>query len=428
HIGLTRQVTQYFESRGDLQKLLEEIFSGSTPEYPSEDALESELEQISKEIVEVKESFEKHRQAKNEFKEVRRYVDIWNDAVEKQFATNPKDVSKSFKKFVPFLGPKQPPSYTRIADVHMANARTFVPTLEDIGLLSDIKMDTIADTSNELIIYTAKFKDGYNSLSHTLEVLYKKSRVLKKKKNQCIEKLFDERCRIFSVELQAHYRSIGESLAGGSGSTESENTPGSNGSVSGVVLTASGSGGQNHLRVPVHRHHVEANLDAYSSESSTLGPNSQEILLQDDELPSYFQHEHEASAASFHRRTESFGSPARSSSSSSSISLHSPFPLHTHTDSPPDYARTEASTSSDLGAVTAGLAQVTVATDDSEDAMFRAYHQRYDTRSRQDSDPRSRMAATTTTATHARAGSHGVVMDTPPGYEETRFHSVVDPV
>lgn len=314
----------------------------------------------------------------------------------------------------------------------MANARTFVPTLEEVGLLSDIKMDTLGDTSNGLIIYTAKFKDTYNLLSHTLEVLHKKSRVLKKKKFSCMEKLFDERCRIFSVELQAHYRSIGESLAGGSESTED----------AGTVSSGSNTGGQNHLRAPVHRLHVEANLDTYSSEGgSSLGPNSQEILMLDDELPSYFQYEHEA-RASMHRRTGSLGSPARSSSSSSSISLGSPYPYGT-TDSPPDYVRTESGSGdySHLVGVTTGMAGVSLsatstADDGSEDAMFRAYHQRYDTRRRQDSDPRTRTATATATATvtrTTRAGSMtavaaAVMVDTPPGYDDPQSHGVVDPV
>ncbi|KAF9013756.1 hypothetical protein BGZ52_006767, partial [Haplosporangium bisporale] len=362
HIGLTRQVTQYFESRSDLHNLLEE--------HPNEDALEKELAQISADIIKVKDDFEKHRAAKNEFKEIRRYVDIWNDAVEKQVASNP---TKSFKKFVPFLGPK-PPSYTKIADSHMANARAFVPSLQDIGNLSDIKMDTIADTSGELIIYTAKFKDAYNTLSHTLEALHKKSRVLKKKKNTHLERLFDERCKIFSHELQEHYRNIGASFANGSQERDES-------------------------RLPIHRQHVEGNVD-YSSEVSTLGHESQEFLLEPEELPSYFQHEHEASA-SLHRRAGSMGSPARSSSASSSLSLHSPHPGYI--ESPPDYVRNEPGSSS--SAIASSSA-------DDEDALFRAYHQRYDTRRRQDSDPRSRVAL--------------VALDTPPGYDET--YQVVDPV
>ncbi|OAQ23177.1 hypothetical protein K457DRAFT_130739 [Linnemannia elongata AG-77] len=101
HIGLTRQVAQYFESRGELQTLLEE--------HPSEDALEQELEQITTDITKVKADFERHRAAKNEFKEIRRYVDIWNDSIEKQIATNPKDASKPLKKLVPFFsGPRSP--------------------------------------------------------------------------------------------------------------------------------------------------------------------------------------------------------------------------------------------------------------------------------------------------------------------------------
>ena len=51
----------------------------------------------------MKADFEKHRAAKNEFKEIRRYVDIWNDSIEKQIATNPKDASKPLKKLVPFF-------------------------------------------------------------------------------------------------------------------------------------------------------------------------------------------------------------------------------------------------------------------------------------------------------------------------------------
>ncbi|KAG0025178.1 hypothetical protein BGZ82_010160 [Podila clonocystis] len=365
HIGLTRQVTQYFESRSNLNSLLEE--------HPSEDALERELAQISADIIKVKDDFEKHRAAKNEFKEVRRFVDIWNDAVEKQVASNP---TKSFKKFVPFFGPK-PPSYTKIADLHMTNARAFVPSLQDIGNLSDIKMDTIADTSSELVIFTAKFKDAYNSLSHTLEVLHKKSRVLKKKKNTCLGRLFDERCKIFSHELQAHYRNVGASLANGSQERDES-------------------------RLPIHRQHVEGNAD-YSSEGSTLGHGSlghgsQEFLLEPEELPSYFQHEQEAAS---HRRTGSMGSPARSSSASSSLSLHSPHPGYV--ESPPDYVRNEPGPSL---SVAAGSSV------DDEDALFRAYHQRYDTsRRRQDSDPRSRVA---------------MAQDTPPGYDET--YAVVDPV
>ncbi|KAF9324350.1 hypothetical protein BG006_000637 [Podila minutissima] len=392
HIGLTRQVTQYFESRSDLNNLLEKVqmslqmsakkytkegsrapFLLSTEkEHPSEDALERELAQISADIVKVKDDFEKHRAAKSEFKEVRRYVDIWNDAVEKQVASNP---TKSFKKFVPFFGPK-PPSYTKIADSHMSNARAFIPSLQDIGSLSDIKMDTIADTSSELIIYTAKFKDAYNLLSHTLEVLHKKSRVLKKKKNTCLERLFDERCKIFSHELQAHYRNIGASLANGSQERDES-------------------------RLPIHRQHVEGNAD-YSSEGSTLGHESQEFLLEPEELPSYFQHEPEASA-SLHRRTGSMGSPARSSSASSSLSLHSPQP--SYVESPPDYVRSEPGLSFSVAIASSSAA-------DDEDALFRAYHQRYDTsRRRQGSDPRSRVA---------------IVLDTPPGYDET--YAVVDPV
>ncbi|KAF9571888.1 hypothetical protein EC968_010541 [Mortierella alpina] len=394
HIGLTRQVTQYFESRSELQTLLEQIFSGTIPDHPSEGALKRELEQISDEIVQVKEDFEKHRLAKQEFKEIRRYVDIWNDAIEKQIASNAKDVTKSFKKFVPFRGPK-PPSYTKLADAHMANARTFVPTLEEIGLLSDIKMDTIADTSNELIIYTAKFKDSYNALSQALEVLHKRSRVLKRKKYQVIENLFDERCKIFSDELQAHYRSIGERLAGGSGSADVGERVAANGSA-------------------MHRQHVESNLDAYSTESSnTLGQASQEQLLDTEELPSYFQHQ---ASTTLHRRTGSLGSPAHSSSASSSLSLHSPLQIAA-TDSPPDYVRTEAS-NGETGEPGrgGGLAE------EDEDALFRAYHQRYDTRQRQGSDP------PTTRAGVAAAAAAAAVLDTPPGYDETRYHSVVDPV
>ncbi|KAG0204804.1 hypothetical protein BGX28_003376 [Mortierella sp. GBA30] len=404
-------------------------------QHPSEDSLERELEQISEEIVQVKKDFENHRSAKNEFKEVRRYVDIWNDAVEKQIASNAKDVTKSLKKFVPFLGPK-PPSYTRIADTHMTNARVFVPTLEDIGLLSDIKMDTVADTSSGLIIYTAKFKDTYNSLSHTLEVLHKKSRVLKKKRNQVIEKLFDERCRIFSDELQAHYRSIGEQLANGgdpdggsgSGSTDVEN----------MSIVAIGNGNGN--MVPNYRQHVESNLmEAYSTAgSSTLGFNSQELLLETEELPSYFQyeatgvslhHHHHNHDHQYHRRTGSLGSPARSSSASSSLSLSSPLPI-AMTDSPPDYVRTElVSGQQPLGNISVAVAAGGGSSssggggggaDEDDDALFRAYQQRYDSHRRQGSDAQSAAGTTRVSLT--------ALMDTPPGYDETRYHTVVDPV
>ncbi|KAF9537028.1 hypothetical protein EC957_009034 [Mortierella hygrophila] len=433
HIGLTRQVTQYFESRGELQTLLEEIFSGSTPEHPSEDALERELEQFTADIIKVKADFERHRAAKNEFKEIRRYVDIWNESIEKQIATNPKDASKPLKKLVPFFSGPKPPSYTKVADAHMVTARGLVPTLEDIGMLSDIKMDTANDTSNELIIYTAKFKDAYNSLSHTLEVLHKKSRVLKKKKNQCIEKLFSERCRIFSVELQAHYRSIGESLAGGSGSIAGESSA-VDGSGAGTGVLSSSPGATTTLssgRLVMHRHHVEGNMEAYSSEGSSLGGyHSQELLLDTEELPSYFQHQQSTPHSQLHRRTGSLGSPAHSSSASSSISLNSPYPGvtvgATILDSPPDYVRDESAAVLTNTTYTAMdmSGPVAVAADEEEDALFRAYRQRYDTRERQNSDPRSRPMTTTTTRSRAGTGS----LDTPPGYDETRYHTVVDPV
>ncbi|KAF9409315.1 hypothetical protein BGZ94_001995, partial [Podila epigama] len=365
----------------------------------------------------VKEDFENHRAAKSEFKEIRRYVDIWNDTVEKQLASNP---TKSFKKFVPFFGPK-PPSYAKTADAHMANARTFVGGLEDIGNLSDIKMDTIADTSSELVIYTAKFKDAYNALSHTLEVLHKKSRTLKKKKAALLEQLFDERCKIFSQELQAHYRSVGASLA------------------------AHGAQEQDHAnpsRLPIHRHHVESIIETHSSEGMSHGHSTEELLLDTEELPSYFQYENDANAmASTHRRTGSVESSVRSSSASSSLSLNSP---HTgYVESPPDYVRDEPRSSSSSSPRVRATATVTTTVTVSgtgtgtgtsettaplvplsgtevgveEDAMFRAYHQRYDTahhRRRQDSDPRSRLAI-------------AVAMDMPPSYHETRY-TVVDPV
>ncbi|KAF9179852.1 hypothetical protein BGZ51_006618 [Haplosporangium sp. Z 767] len=371
--------------------------------YPTEDALERELVKISAEIVKVKQDFENHRAAKNEFKEVRRYVDIWNDAVEKQMASNAKDVTKSLKKFVSFLGPK-PPSYTRIADAHMAAARAFVPTLENIGLLSDIKMDTIADTSNELIIYTAKFKDCYNSLSHTLEVLHKKSRVLKKKKNQCIEKLFDERSRIFSETLQSHYRSIGESLVGGSGSIAGEEN----------AMIAAGSNGTSSAN---HGQYAEGSMESYSTDESMHGHGSREILAEAEELPSYYQYQQE-SGASFHRRTGSLGSPAHSSSASSSLSLNSPLYVAA-ADSPPDYVRNEYPSSHhhSLGTAVTGptVAMAAHMEDEGADALFQAYHRRYDTRQRQDSNPRSRPNVM-------------VPSDTPPGYDETQYHVVVDPV
>ncbi|KAF9201871.1 hypothetical protein BGZ49_007925 [Haplosporangium sp. Z 27] len=413
HIGLTRQVTQYFESLGELHTLLEEIFNGSTPEHPSEDALEQELEQINADIIQVKQDFEKYRSAKNELKEAKRYVDFWNDTVEKQVASNAKDVAKSFKKFVPFFGPK-PPSYIRIADNHLVNARGFVPSLEEIGLLSEIKLDTIAETNNDLVIFNAKFKDANNSVSLTLETLLKKHKALKKQKKQWIDKLFDERCRIFSQELQKHYRSIGESLVGdGNGSESSSNAVGSE-------TSTSDSGNYSGPRVTNHRQHVENSLGSFSEES-TLGPNSQELLLDAEELPSYFQHEqHETIETSLHRRNLSLGSPARSSSASSSLSLHSPaqVPFAT-TDSPPDYVRNEhlsIGTAFGTRARSSSAASASApshSAEDDEDAQFRAYHQRYDTRQRQSSEPR--------TITN-------VVMDMPPGYEETRFHTVVDPV
>ncbi|KAF9992487.1 hypothetical protein BGZ79_003025 [Entomortierella chlamydospora] len=407
------------------------IFAGSTPEHPSEDALEQELEQITTDIQKVKEDFEKHRSAKNEFKEAKRYIDFWNDAVEKQVASTSKDVTKSFKKFVPFLGPK-PPSYIKIADAHLVNARAFVPSLEEVGLLSEVKLDTIANTSNDLIIFTAKFKDSYSSLSLTLETLLKKHKALKKTKVQCMEKLFDERCRIFSEELQKHYRSIGESLVGGGNGSDSLTLVGDD--VSAMDAGASSNGIRNSgLRLPIHRQHVESHLGTYSAEGSTLGHNSQELLLDAEEPPSYFQHEqHETiGVSSLHRRNLSLGSPARSSTASSSLSLHSPIQApFAMTDSPPDYVRDEhlsagtivgARVRSWSGASGSGviIANTAGADDNDEDAQFRAYHQRYDTRQRQNSDPRT---------TRTNATSTTVVVDMPPGYEETRCHTVVDPV
>ncbi|KAF9914856.1 hypothetical protein FBU30_002348, partial [Linnemannia zychae] len=431
HIGLTRQVAQYFESREELQTLLEEIFSGSTPEYPSEDALERELEQITDDITKVKADFERHRMAKSEFKEIRRYVDIWNDSIEKQIATSSKDVSKPLKKLVPFFSGPKPPSYTKVADAHMTTARGLVPTLEDIGLLSDIKMDTVNDTSNELIIYTAKFKDAYNSLSHTLEVLHKKSRVLKKKKFQCIEQLFTERCRIFSVELQAHYRSVGESLAGAENEDHILHVDNiiANGTTSSSSPLSSG-------RLVMHRQHVESGLD--SSEGSSLGGHhSQELLLDNEELPSYFQHQQLIQnqnqlrhQAILHRRTGSLGSPAHSSSASSSISLNSPHPGFAGTtilDSPPDYVRDESTVvgvsvgtpwmTVDAGGSSAAYITATPAAEE-EDPLFRAYRQRYDTREHQNSDSQLQPVTRANTT----------LLDTPPRYDETRYHTVVDPV
>ncbi|KAF9912741.1 hypothetical protein BX616_010259 [Lobosporangium transversale] len=350
----------------------------------------------------------------------------------------------------------------------MANARTFVPTIEDIGLLSDIKMDTIADTSSELVIYTARFKDAYNNLSHQLEVLHKKSRVLKKKKNQCIEKLFDERCRIFSEQLQAHYRSVGESLVGADADgldsalimgVVEDGTLTSNGSHQ-TILNNSG------LRMALQRQHVEGNLlepYSYSSEgSSTLGLDSQEILAESEELPSYFQHEYEASAhqhqqqqqqqqqqqhrhthsrnhsqshGNGHRRNFSLGSPAHSSSASSSLSLHSPLPIHATvltTDSPPDYVREEpaATIATVSGHNHSTLASIAVQEDEA-DAQFQAYHSRYDSRQRQGSDPRTRphitTMATIATANGGGSGNGSGAMDMPPEYEETRYHTAVNP-
>ncbi|KAF9402616.1 hypothetical protein BGX21_009448 [Mortierella sp. AD011] len=431
HIGLTRQVAQYFESRSELHTLLDEIFAGSTPEHPSEDALEQELEQITTDIQKVKEDFEKHRSAKNEFKEAKRYIDFWNDAVEKQVASTSKDVTKSFKKFVPFLGPK-PPSYIKIADAHLVNARAFVPSLEEVGLLSEVKLDTITNTSNDLIIFTAKFKDSYSSLSLALETLLKKHKALKKTKVQCMEKLFDERCRIFSEELQKHYRSIGESLVGSGNGSDSLTFVGDD--ISAMDAGASSNGHRNSgLRLPIHRQHVESHLGTYSAEGSTLGHNSQELLLDAEEPPSYFQHEqHEAiGVSSLHRRNLSLGSPARSSTASSSLSLHSPIQApFAMTDSPPDYVRDEhLSAGTIVGARvrswsgTSGsgviIANSAGADDNDDDAQFRAYHQRYDTRQRQNSDPRATRTNTTSTT---------VVVDMPPGYEEARCHNVVDPV
>jgi len=317
----------------------------------------------------------------------------------------------------------------------MASARTFVPTLEDIGLLSDIKMDTIADTSNELVIYTARFKDLSHSISHTLETLHKRNRVLKNKRNQCIEKLFDERCKIFSEELQAHYRSVGESLVGRPGLTQDEDSDivavalanscssNNNNNTNNTNNNNGGGHGQSGLRLP-NRQHVESGLE--SGEGSTSRhTNGQE----EEEPPSYFQHEQSCAGPSAHtttttshRRTFSLESPA-CSSSSSSLSLHSPVPpvrVHT-TDSPPDYnARDACGTSHAVGQLPAiGPPITTAAVEDDEDAQFRSYHQRYDTRQHPTLDPR-------TMAT--MMAPNAATMDMPPGYEETRYHTAVDPI
>jgi hypothetical protein len=144
--------------------------------------------------------------------------------------------------------------------------------------------------------------------------------------------------------------------------------------------------------------------------------------LQDEELPSYFQHEQQrtdhatTATTSLHRRTFSLGSPACSSSASSSLSLHSPVPPpHTTTDSPPDYnARDERGTRRSVGLLIAS--GPSTAAEDEEDAQFRAYHERYDTRQHHNSD--SRAHGTTSTPT----------LDMPPGYEEIRYHATADPI
>ncbi|KAF9429114.1 hypothetical protein BGZ76_001796, partial [Entomortierella beljakovae] len=413
HIGLTRQVAQYFESRSALHTLLEEIFSGTTPEHPSEDALEQELNLTTLDIQKTKDDFEKYRNAKKEMKEARRYIDFWNDAVEKQVASNAKDISKSFKKFVPFRASKAP-SYVKTADNHIANARAFVPTLVEVGVLSDVKLDTIANTSNDLMIFTAKFKDAYNSLSLTLENLQRSHKNLKKKKNQYIEKLFDERSRIFSEELQTHYRNVGQSLtfAGeedvdgmGPISLVDENSGQDGGGGGGGGGGIRGSH-QMTSRPSFHRQHVEQSLGSYSTDGScSLGLNSQEILLGAEEPPSYFQHE----------RDETIGT-------SISTTLHRLSNCIT-TDSPPDYVQEEHLSTglafetrmrSSSGASTSmGMS----AAEDEEDAQFRAYHERYDSNQREDE----------IRATRPPVATIATVMDMPPGYEETRYHSVVDP-
>lgn len=98
----------------------------------------------------MKADFERHRAAKNEFKEIRRYVDIWNDSIEKQIATNPKDASKPLKKLVPFFsGPST--SYQSIVCVKFWCVRSWL-ILFSVGYLSDL-LDFAQYENRATVIY-----------------------------------------------------------------------------------------------------------------------------------------------------------------------------------------------------------------------------------------------------------------------------------
>ncbi|KAG0242886.1 hypothetical protein BGW41_003286 [Actinomortierella wolfii] len=363
------------------------IFVGSTPEHPEEDELEQEIKVIGREMDSAKSEFDRLRSAKKELKEVKRYLDIWNDTMEKQLASQPKDVSKSFKKLVPFFGPKAP-SYTKVADQHYKEALAQVPTLENIGNLSDISMESTAATSSELILYTSKFNQVYTTLTKQLEDVYKKHTDLRTRRTQRIEDLFNIRCRVFSEELQEYYRSVGASLAAG------ENV---DASLEGDVDSEDVRLRQESRALLGLRRHVEDETGATSSTSGTTEPDSS--LPPADELPSYWQY-HQDGGAVVELGPRTLATSSRNSTVSSTTSINMPLGYnhglnmqhHHHSgetsNNPPDYA-------------VGGLDTASSRTH--EDEMFIEYHRRYDTQ-------------------------YAGAMDTPPCYEEAAPRRVVDPV
>ncbi|KAF9970479.1 hypothetical protein BGZ73_006805 [Actinomortierella ambigua] len=369
HIGLTRQVAQYFESKNELQALLEKIFVGSTPEHPEEDELEREIETIEREMDTTKNDFDRVRSAKKELKEVKRYLDIWNDTMEKQLASQPKDVSKSFKKLVPFFGPKTP-SYTKVADQHYKEAQTQVPSIENIGNMSDISMENAATTSSELILYTSKFNQVYTTLTKQLEDLHRRHKDLRTKRGQRIESLFDQRCRIFSEELQEYYRSVGASLAAG------DIVDGSMGGDADSVIEDVRLTEESRALSGLRRLHVEDETGATAHTASHLG-ESAGALPPADELPSYWQY-HEDGGAVLEIGQTTLATSSRNSTMSSTTSIGTPVGYSSGVTGQHQPYRHAGETLINPPGYAAGDSEVP--TQSHEDEMFAEYHRRYDTR------------------------------------------------
>ncbi|KAG0253587.1 hypothetical protein DFQ27_007331 [Actinomortierella ambigua] len=373
HIGLTRQVAQYFESKGELQALLEKIFVGSTPEHPDEDELEREIGLVEREMGITKNDFDRVRLAKKELKEVKRYLDIWNDTMEKQLASQPKDVSKSLKKLVPFFGPKAP-SYTKVADQHYKEARTQVPSIENIGNMSDISMENTAITSSELILYTSKFNHVYTALTKQMEDLHKKHKDLRTKRAQRMESLFDRRCRIFSEELQEYYRSVGASLAAG-GSID-----GPVGVDADSVTEDMGLTQESRALSGLRRLHVEDETGAaahMSGPTATHSSESDATLPLADELPSYWQY-HQDGGAVLEPGQMTLTTSSRNSTMSSTTSINTPVGYSSGTNGHHPHYRRSGETFANPPGYATGDAEPPAQSHDDE--MFAEYHRRYDTR------------------------------------------------